>query len=203
VSSKDAISEFYKPQKLPPGLTLEDELALCIGYLTMSWANLESLVRGIYACVIGKPEDGFGDVVWFSINSTRARCEVLLRSTRASSLPQTFKDEICAILDSFRSVTQTRNFYAHACYKVSPETLLPIVIEGHRLTTDSDVFSTKTKKITKGTVNEILAAINRCHEINREVWPFLFHLRDITGSKRLDLPTLPLGYANNPRFPHP
>jgi hypothetical protein len=203
VTSNLSIRDPYAPFKPSISFDLVDQFSLSVGFLIMSWANLETLLRGIYCCVTNPKNTVHAEIIWLSINSNRARCDLLRRSLTAANIQPHFKAEITSIVEEFNSISKTRNFYAHAHYRVDPKTLTLSHVEGHQLNLDETIFTSKIKKASKGTLNELVFTVNRCNDINRRTYPVLLLLREAVGAQQLEMPLAPLGYANNPKFPLP
>lgn len=202
VSSNDAIDP--PPFTLPPNLSVEQQIVMCVGQLVASWAVCETVLRGIYVvltCCAKEPDRQYAELSWLSLRDSKSRRDMLMRATQLSSLPQNFKAEIFYLLDRFKTVSETRNFYCHASYVANPKTYELTDIEGYRLTLDDRVISFTKKPSNKATINELMISIRNCESLNREIFGFLLSLEDELGAQLPELRELPLGYPSNPRFP--
>lgn len=190
----------FPHNQFPDGLDNDEKLAFAIGLLMMEWANLESVLRAIYVCVVGSPDRTHSEIAWLSTMATRTRCDLLKRSNNASDLPQEYKDEIQLIVNEFESLNKTRNFFAHAGYSVDPNTLTVTMIESYSLNLEETIFTTRSKQLNVVTLNEILSTANRCRDTNRKALPVLIHLWRLRYPDA-NPPEIPPGYGTNANFP--
>lgn len=136
-----------------------------------------------------------------STRTTRARVEILQRSAVASDIPPDYKTEILRILEAFKPVNKARNFYCHAAFSADDASGELVSIEGYEMTLTDEIVKITVKPATRGLVNEIRDHVRRSGDLNRQIWPFLQHLRKNRKAHFLELRPLPAGYPNNPNFP--
>lgn len=194
---KFSLSDEWKDVR---NLPQSDQFAHAIGFLTINWAVLETLVRAIFTCIATPNNPVHGDIIWLSTRMNKARLDLLCRCVEATDISPEYKEEISRIVKRFKAISRHRNFYAHTMYKTMDGQTLSSM-ETVDLLNDGKVFSSKTKDASPGTLNEIRQMTEACNKLNREAHPFLQHLRPERGALLLDLPKLPGGYPNNPKFP--
>ena len=191
---------------VPASLTIEQQVIFCVGQLIAEWAITESVLRGLLVALTGGSSSQsaeFAEVSWLSQSNNKGRCDLFMRCTQVSQWPDAYKHEAFLILDRFKTISKSRNFYAHGAYEADPEDMSLKSISSHRLTLDDKVLATTTKLANKAMINELIQAIQQCGDINREIFGFLLFVQQQLKVQHPELPPLPDGYPNNPRFPLP
>ena len=203
MSSKDATIAHTSDFHLPPNLTVEQQIVICVGQLVVEWAVCESILRGVYVAITGGTSStarDFSEVAWLSTSNTNARCDLLTRATFAANIPETFKKEIKVTISHFKGVTRTRNFFCHAAYEVNPDTFELVAVEGHHLTLNEELVEFDRRTADKAMVHSLLTAITNCGRLAREGMGLVLALQSHLGAHFPELPALPDGYPIFPAF---
>lgn len=203
--SKDVTATPTSDFKLPPNLTVEQQIVMCIGQLVGEWAVCESVVRGVYVTLTGGlsvADRDYAEIAWLSTPNTKQRCDLLTRTIFASPIPDQFKKSIEGILKNFRGVSVTRNFFCHASYEVRPDTFELTAVESHHLTLNEDLVVFDRRAADKAMVHSQLTAIANCGRLAREGMGLVIALQGHLGAQFPVLPSLPDGYPIFPAF-HP
>jgi hypothetical protein len=185
--------------RIPSSLDIDDQITFCIGSLITEWAGCEATFMTMFRCLIDRADDT-AQLIWLSFNSTRSRCDMLLRACHTAGLDKTLIGDIEAAISQFKGLSATRNFYCHAYYVAGPETYDETTgssklerIEGATLLNDERVFSLSEKFPTRATVNEIKDAVERCAVLNRRSIKILLRVRAQTKAQHVSLPSFPPG----------
>lgn len=204
MTSKDGSSRFRFV--LPSGLDMEEQIIFCVGQLVAEWAVCESVLRGLFIALTGGTSSqaaAHAEVAWLSCSNSKQRRDLFVRSVQISEWAVAYKAEILLLLERFKTVSDARNSYAHAFYVGDADTIKLKEIQFVRLTLDEQVIKVTSKPANKATVNELTQAIQRCGDLNREIFGFLQAIQCHMKVQHPVLPPLPDGYPNNPRFPPP
>lgn len=184
---------------LPAGLDLDDQMIFCVGSITISWANCETLLRGIYEAIVGgKSSTASLHAMnsWFSHVNNQARIALLRRSILGSPLSEGRKGEGLKLVQRFDRYSQRRNQLAHAHYRIDPATRSLVSIEIYRTSTLSAEIKEDIEIFSEKTVRELLIKIRLLEALNRLFWKYLIAVQAELGSLFPILPMLPDGYLS-------
>lgn len=153
-----------------------------IGDLNFAWSNNESMFIYVLMLLLDTNEAAAA-VVFSTLNTTRARLDLVQRLAKISLRDKALKAELDAIVDTFSASTKLRNDLSHATFVI-----------GER----GEISHTQTMKLeeSKGQLrfgtrraldqerlDQIAAAVRGLYTLNRRIWDLLPKLE---RSMRLD-----------------
>ena len=172
--------------KLPKHATeLEADIVALIGRLMVQWANCESWFIKLLAALL-RSDTYRAEIVFYTLTTAVARRTLLHRLFMIYVTDPDLRDKIRNLLDRFKTVTDTRNKFAHAEYQFQP---LPPYIVSTKFSADFD--GTKWKNqiyINKNLLNEVKQGILNCVNLTYEVVGFV---NDVSPAI-LEKPPMPL-----------
>jgi hypothetical protein len=154
-----------------------------IGNLAFSWSNNESML--IYMIMLlMKTDETSAKVVFATLNTTRARVDLVQRLAALKLSNPVVSGQLDAILRRFNKCTAVRNELNHCMFILSPEGEIThthsmrIHEEGGRVQLGS------YKKLDDKRVRRLLATIEELRMLNREIWEFLPALEASTADSQ-------------------
>ena len=169
-----------------------------IGNLFVNWSNNESLLVYLIDLFMdgklaGSDPAKFGDepspsavIVFSTLNTTRARIDLIRRLSRFNVADQRLQNELERLLTRFEATTRVRNEFNHAMYLVEPESgelthtqSTRIVQQGGKLK-----FGAK-KKIDQARIKALQETIQEMCDLNHDIRDFLNRLGPYLASKEL------------------
>lgn len=146
-----------------------DELLLLIGRLTYSWTNTESLLIHLIAGLLPADKET-AVVVFLTLNTTRARLDLVERLAKLERVAAPQRDRILAATEEFARLSSVRNRYNHSIYafdtanRTARTILMRISDRKDRikvgLATDLDA----------GALKDMETALTDLAELNQRVW---------------------------------
>jgi hypothetical protein len=184
---------------IPKNLNLPEQMLICIGKLIAEWANCESCFYVVFFCLAGRP-NGNADVIWASVQSTKRRMEIITDLIRyETSLDPDLATALHKCIARFVAITALRNYYCHSIYHTDDNGMMSRVDNWHipQIPTDPiQIIETKSKPVSKATINELCCTIDRCMELSDDVFKLLHKLRDALQLQHVVLPPLPDQYQS-------
>lgn len=171
-------------------LEVGDQIIFSVGRRMVEWAACESLFLGVFECLLGRNQTNNGGVVWLSFRSTRARLALASSLISSSSITNEVGNEINECAKLFGSITDTRNFFAHALYIPDEITGKMSFIIGSSLSKTKEVLRNTRKEANLATVNELCDTINRTQALYDRMYPALAALKQETNCYYLEMPPL-------------
>jgi hypothetical protein len=158
--------------------TLQARKALMtlIGQLVFSWSNNESLLIYVLMLLLGTDERSAA-VVYSTLNTTRARLELVRRLTLLKVADSHLRSELDSVVERFNDANRTRNEFLHAMYSVNRR--------GEITHTQTMRFVEKGGQFSFGdrqpVDEERLRKLDQAHHelltLNRNLWDLLPRLR--------------------------
>ncbi|WP_247398484.1 hypothetical protein [Bradyrhizobium sp. 76] len=183
--------------EVPKSLDLPEQMLICIGKLIAEWANCESCFYVVFFCLTGRP-NGNADVIWASVQSTRRRMEIISDLIRYEvGLDPELASSLQKCIARFVPITALRNYYCHSIYHADANGMMSRVDNWHIPQVPADptqIIETKSKPVSKATINEMCCTIDRCMELADDVFKLLHKLRDALQLQHVVLPPLPNQY---------
>ena len=105
-----------------------DRLLLLIGRLNYMWTNNESLLIHVIAGLSGTDKET-AVIIFLTLNTTRARMDLVERLAKRDSVPSEERDRILAWTGALGRLSSLRNKYNHCIYSFdrdsgTPQTIL-------------------------------------------------------------------------------
>ncbi|WMT86769.1 hypothetical protein NO932_18000 [Pelagibacterium sp. 26DY04] len=90
-------------------------LLLLIGKLTYTWSNTESLLIDVMAYLM-RVEKEVAIVTYLTLNTTRARLDLIERLAKLGGVNPADRDEILAMAAAMKAISKLRNKYSHSIF---------------------------------------------------------------------------------------
>jgi hypothetical protein len=179
---------------VPKNLDLPEQMLICIGKLIVEWANCESVFYGVFYCLTGR-SNGNADVLWHSVQSTKRRMAMISDLIRyETDFDPALATALQKCIENFRNPTGVRNYYCHSIYNGDENGIMARVENWHIADDDNEVIQSKTKLVSKDTINQICCTIDQCIEIAERTFKLVHQLRDALQLEHVTLPPLPNRY---------
>ncbi len=154
------------------GAAERERLMTLIGALSLSWSNNESVL--IYLMmVLLRTDDVSAALVYGTLNTARARSDLVSRLTRVRVSDQDLRRDVDDVLDAFEKCGRVRNDLQHASYEFDEA--------GRPVSTRSMRVEQNRKRLSFGRVRPIDAArlakitevIDELGRLNQRLWALL------------------------------
>jgi hypothetical protein len=186
------------PAKLPPIPDFESIEAVApksadrrtsilalIGNLVFSWSNNESLF--IYLLmVLLKTDQTSAAVVFATLNTTRARLDLIQRLARLQVKDRALARELTQMIERFNECTRVRNEFNHCMYGVSGRGEITHTHSIRIVETKKQLQLGEVRPMDERRIKEMIATINELKLLNREIWDYLPRLEKHLGNNRND-----------------
>jgi hypothetical protein len=144
------------------------ELLLRVGFLNYAWTNTESLLIHVIAGLLATPKDK-AVVVFLTLNTTRARIDLVERLAKLDTTPRDLRDQVLALTERLRREAPLRNKYNHCIYSFDPAgavgTILMRVADR-----DDRIRMGKSEPAGEDQFAEMDAAADRLRALNADIW---------------------------------
>lgn len=151
--------------------TMSDVL-LQVGRLNYVWTNTESLLIYIIAHLLDVKKEA-AIVVFLTLNTTRARIDLVERLAKLKSTPPAERKVILAVMNRLKKEARVRNKYNHCVYsfdergEISSTQLMRIVDDADK------VRYGKIEQLDAREVGTLEKSISEIIAISRELWNFI------------------------------
>lgn len=152
-----------------PTIARFQDVLLLLGQLNYTWTNTESLLIHMIAG-LAKVDKETAIVIFLTLNTTRARIDLVDRLTKMQKTPAVCRDDVLEATRRLSEEAKLRNKYNHCIYSFDPDS-------GRGLTQSMRIFESR-EEIKYGKVEElddremqrIRESIQSLGEINRLFW---------------------------------
>lgn len=143
-----------------------------IGDLNFAWSNNESLFIYVLRLLLDTNEPAAA-IVFSTLNTTRARLDLVQRLAKISLRDRQLKAELDEIINAFSASTRLRNDLSHATF---------VIDQGGEITHTQSMKLEESKgqlrfgvrrAIDQQRLDEIAAAVRSLYALNRRIWDFL------------------------------
>ncbi len=144
-----------------------------IGNVVFSWSNNESMFIYVLMILL-ETDDVSAAVVFATLNTTRARIDLVQRLAKIKVRDANVADELEKIIERFNAATRTRNEFNHSMYTLN---------EKGEITHTSSMRIQETRKgglqlgigrpMDDDRIRDMVRAIEDMKALNREMWAFL------------------------------
>jgi hypothetical protein len=148
------------------------EILLLIGQLNYTWTNTESLLIYLLAG-LAQVDKETAIVIFLTLNTTRARIELVERFAKLRKTSPDCRREILAITGEMAIQAKLRNKYSHCIYSFnengsSGQTQLMRIFD-----TKEEIRYGKVEDINDQEVVRIKTCINDIATVNAKIWNFV------------------------------
>ncbi|MQQ10544.1 hypothetical protein GFB49_18950 [Epibacterium sp. SM1979] len=146
-----------------------DDILLRVGRLNYTWTNTESLLIHLMAGLAGVEKD-VAVVLFLTLNTTRARVDLVERLSKLPKVEEELRDEVLALTNRLVRQSTLRNKYNHCIYSFDPDQgrlrTIMMRIQDRR----KDIKVGKMETITPEETENIDACIANLERLNTEIW---------------------------------
>jgi hypothetical protein len=172
-SNLPAMPDFKAIEAAAPASADRRTLILAlIGNLVFSWSNNESLF--IYVLMILLETDqASAAVVFATLNTTRARLDLINRLARIKVRDRAMQKELDRIVERFNDCTRVRNEFNHCMYTVDD---LGEITHSHSIRiieTKNQLRLGDIKPMDDARLKQMRETTDELKQLNRDIWTFL------------------------------
>ena len=145
------------------------EILSLVGELNYTWTNTESLLIYLIAG-LARTEKETAIVIFLTLNTTRARIDLVERLAKLPKTPPECRDEVLAVTSRMNQESKLRNKYNHCIYSFEPGS-------GRGMTQLMRIFDSKTEikygkieMLDDLEIGKIKSSISEIADINLAIW---------------------------------
>ena len=156
------------------------DVLLLVGRLNYVWTNTESLLIYIIAHLL-KVEKEAAIVVFLTLNTTRARMDLVERLAKLRSTPVAERKAILGAMARLKKESKTRNKYNHCIYAfdengdISSTQLMRLVEDEKR------VRYGKVEPVDAAEIKLLEQSIAEITSISKDMWIFIKNSKYVSG----------------------
>jgi len=143
-----------------------------VGQLNYVWTNTESLFIYLITHLAGTSKE-VAIVIFLTLNTTRARLDLLERLARVSSTQEPTRDAVLGIIDRLKRESRVRNKYNHCIYSFDAQGELSGTQLMRIAEINNDLKYGKSESLDEDEMDRIRLAIENITTVNREIWEFM------------------------------
>ncbi|WDR02972.1 hypothetical protein PSQ19_01775 [Devosia algicola] len=149
-----------------------DDVLRLVGQLNYVWTNTESLF--IYLIeIMTKTNKEASIVIFLTLNTTRARIDLLERLSKTSAVPKEMQSEVGSLMSQLKKEAKLRNKYNHCIYSFDENgefgtTQLMRIAEFN-----NNMKYGKVESLDDDEIRRIQSAITSVTEVNKAMWRFI------------------------------
>jgi hypothetical protein len=149
-----------------------DEILQLVGRLNYVWTNTESLFIYLIAHLAGTSKE-VAIVIFLTLNTTRARLDLLERLAKVSSTSPDTRTQILAMTTRLKQESRLRNKYNHCIYSFDEHGELGSTQLMRIAEFDDDLKYGKVEVLDDEEVERIQSAIGEVTSVNKSIWDFI------------------------------
>ncbi len=145
-----------------------DKLLLLVGQMNLAWTNTESLLIHLIAGLAGVSKE-VATVIFLTLNTTRARLDVVSRLSKLDSVEQEVRTDLLSIIAAFMRLAKVRNKYNHCIYAFDDRLGSVDTIQLRILDEKTSIRYGKREPVDAGQLSRIRDAIAGIEQLNLEI----------------------------------
>lgn len=156
------------------------DVLLRVGRLNYVWTNTESLLIYIIAHLL-RIEKEAAIVVFLTLNTTRARIDLIERLAKLSATPPSERKAILGMMSRLKSESRMRNKYNHCIYsfdengEISSTQLMRLIDD------DKEVRYGKVEQMDQKELDSLEKSIGAIVELSKTIWNFIHASPHVSG----------------------
>lgn len=159
-----------RPSKLTSGgQTPFDEMLLLVGHLNYAWTNTESLLIHLIAG-LAKTDKDSAVVIFLTLNTTRARIDLVERLAKLERTPKLEKSATLALTGRVLKHSALRNRLNHSIYAFDSESGTARTIMMRIADRKDNIKMGRTDEINVDALREIEDAVEDMTKLNLVFW---------------------------------
>jgi hypothetical protein len=143
-----------------------------IGDLNFAWSNNESMFIYVLMLLLDTNEAAAA-IVFSTLNTTRARLDLVQRLAKISLRDKALKAELDEIVDAFSASTRLRNDLSHATFVIGDAGEITHTQSMKLEESKGQLRFGARRAIDQQRLDEIAAAVSRLYTLNRRIWDLL------------------------------
>ncbi|MCC2610885.1 hypothetical protein [Neorhizobium petrolearium] len=144
-------------------------ILLLIGQLNYTWTNTESLLIHMIAGLANVDKET-AIVIFLTLNTTRARIDLVERLTKMKKTPATCRREVLDATRRLSDEAKLRNKYNHCIYSFDPDSGRSITQSMRIFESRDEIKYGKIEELDGAEIGRIQESINSLVRINRMFW---------------------------------
>lgn len=154
-----------------------------IGNLVFSWSNNESLFVYLLASLL-QTDEVSAAVVFSTLNTTRARLDVIQRLARVKIRDEEVAKELDSLVKRFNNANRTRNEFNHCLYSLGPNGEIAQTQSMKLQEVKGQLRWGQIKPMDDLRMKQMVKSINDLKKLNRDIWAFLPRLEAECSKRR-------------------
>lgn len=172
-SELPAMPDFKAIEAASPGSADRRTLILAlIGNLVFSWSNNESLFIYVLMLLL-KTDQASAAVVFATLNTTRARLDLIHRLAKMTIKDQAMGKELDRIIARFNECTRIRNEFNHCMYTVDNQGEITHSHSLRIIETKNQLRLGDIRPMDDLRLKEMRQTTDELKRLNRDIWNFL------------------------------
>jgi hypothetical protein len=143
-----------------------------IGDLNFAWSNNESMFIYVLMLLLDTSEPAAA-IVFSTLNTTRARLDLVQRLAKISLSDKALRDELTEIVKDFSDGTKLRNDLNHASFVISESGEITHTQNMKLEESRGNLRFGVRRPVDKARLDEIATAIGNLYTLNRRIWDFI------------------------------
>jgi hypothetical protein len=176
--------DFKAIEAAAPGSADRRTLILAlIGNLVFSWSNNESLFIYVLMLLL-ETDQASAAIVFATLNTTRARLDLINRLARMKIRDQAMQKELDCIIERFNDCTRVRNEFNHCMYTVDSHGEITHSHSIRIIESKKQLRLGNIKPMDDTRLNELRETTDELKRLNRDIWGFLPRLESYLSKRR-------------------
>lgn len=148
------------------------EILLKVGRLNYVWTNTESLMIYLIAHLM-RVDKETAVIVFLTLNTTRARMDLVERLAKRRSTPTDERKEILASMARLKREAKVRNKYNHSIYAFDERGEVASTQLMRLVETEDSVLYGKVEELNERELSQLETSIAAIADISRALWRFI------------------------------
>lgn len=148
-----------------------------IGDLNFAWSNNESMFIYVLMVLLDTNEAAAA-IVFSTLNTTRARLDLVQRLAKITISDKAVKAELAGIVDDFQLGTRLRNDLSHATFVIGSDGEITHTQSMKLEESKGQLRFGVRKPLDEARLADIAASVKKLYELNRRIWDFIPRLQN-------------------------
>ncbi|QRI66528.1 hypothetical protein JQ506_24555 (plasmid) [Shinella sp. PSBB067] len=148
------------------------DVLLLVGRLNYVWTNTESLLIYMIAHQLGVDKEA-AIVVFLTLNTTRARIDLVERLAKRSATPPADRGFILDVMGRLKRVSRLRNKYNHSIYAFNEKGDIASTQLMRLVETDDSILYGKVEQMDQREMRQLEKGIAEIADISKMLWGFI------------------------------
>ncbi|PSH64055.1 hypothetical protein [Phyllobacterium sophorae] len=149
-----------------------NDVLMLVGKLNYTWTNTESLFIYLIAHLLNTNKEA-ATVIFLTLNTTRARIDLLERLAKISSTTPESKAAVLEITSRMTREQRLRNKYNHCIYSFDESGVMASTQLMRIVDMNDNLKYGKVEALDDEELQRIQATIDAIIEVNRSIWSFI------------------------------